>query len=129
MTSQDLVKKDEEPTYVRPEEFDCPLLGKKCISWSCNLWDKKNGRCTGSFPVRGDPEPRWLDFFEEMLTKLNRAREKRGDSWRTCSIEDLKGRLVEEFKEWLENGQSNELVDVAKSMYAFVVQIAEEGVM
>lgn len=56
-------------------------------------------------------------FVEKMKLTLDLNQERKGDSWKTCKIEFLEGKLCEEIQEYLEAKtpmtKANELVDVA----------------
>ena len=60
------------------------------------------------------------DFITAMAEKFHRREEKRGETWRTMTVEQLRQRLLEEFVEWLEatlkgnvTDELEELVDIA----------------
>lgn len=64
-----------------------------------------------------DTEQGFKEFIAEMKLKLDMNQAKKGDSWVTCDIEFLQGKLREEMKEYYDAEGSmigaRELVDIA----------------
>ena len=52
-------------------------------------------------------------FVMAMETTLSRHQKKKGDSWKTCDIEFLENKLIEEFEEYQKTRNKHELVDIA----------------
>ncbi len=54
-----------------------------------------------------------LEFAKEMEKIMKKHDKKKGDTWKTVSINFLKGKLIEEFDEYIVYENTDELVDIA----------------
>ena len=52
-------------------------------------------------------------FAGYMLDVMNKHQQMKGDSWKTCNLGFLEGKLHEEFAEYADSGDKRELVDIA----------------
>ena len=70
------------------------------------------------------------EFIVEMKLKLDQNQEKKGDSWVTCDIEFLQGKLREEIHEYYNVEGSmigaRELVDIANMCMMLFIRYREE---
>lgn len=48
-----------------------------------------------------------------METTMSRHDKNKGESWKWCDVDFLKGKLKEEFEEYQDSGDKHELVDIA----------------
>jgi len=55
-----------------------------------------------------------LNFAIEMDKTMNKHQRRKGNSWKTCSLDFLKHKLVEEFNEYCKDtNDRKELIDIA----------------
>lgn len=52
-------------------------------------------------------------FAGYMLDVMNKHQQAKGDSWKTCNIGFLEGKLHEELAEYADSGDKRELIDIA----------------
>jgi len=52
-------------------------------------------------------------FAMAMEATMCRHDKNKGDSWKSCEIDFLKDKLIEEFDEYQSSGNKHELVDIA----------------
>ena len=77
-----------------------------------------------------DTEYGFKEFIAEMKLKLDMNQTKKGDSWVTCDIEFLQGKLREEIHEYYDAEGSmigaRELVDIANVCMMLFIRYREE---
>ncbi len=69
--------------------------------------------------------PEILAFAEKMEQEMRENDPEKGDSWKTCEIEFLESKLDEEWYEWFESGNLDELIDF--SIVAMMVWHRKHG--
>ena len=61
----------------------------------------------------GDMKNEQALFVMAMKSTLSKHEKTKGDSWKTCDIEFLENKLIEEFEEYQESKDKHELIDIA----------------